>query len=123
MRALRAAEAAHEAPEPQPEPAEEPAPKGEGTRMTAFRLPVDLAEELRGAAKALDADQALIVREALEMTAARSGEPGSHHPTASTPQRTTVGATVPSRRRRHRRVAAPRPSPSSPAIAPAPAPR
>ena len=46
-------------------PPEKP-PAGQGTTMAAFRLPTDLAEELRGAAKALEADQALIVREALE---------------------------------------------------------
>jgi hypothetical protein len=42
-----------------------------GTQMMAFRIPKPLANELRGAAKALEVDQASILRGSLERELAR----------------------------------------------------
>jgi hypothetical protein len=43
-----------------------PASPETGTQMMAFRIPKPLANELRGAAGKLEADQASILRQALE---------------------------------------------------------
>ena len=48
-----------------------PAAPDTGTQMMAFRIPKPLANELRGAAKSLDVDQASILRGSLERELAR----------------------------------------------------
>ena len=57
--------------EPQPSKPVEPAASEAGTQMMAFRIPTAIANELRGASKSLNADQATILRGALERELAR----------------------------------------------------
>ena len=65
-----------------------------GTQMISFRMPVEMLAELRGAARALDAEQALILRLAVEHELTRlrrkynRGKPFPAAP--ATPKRTSL---------------------------------
>ncbi len=75
--------------------AEQPEPESR-TQMISFRMPVEMLAELRGAALALDAEQALILRLAVEHELTRlrrkynRGKPFPAAPATHRPKRTSL---------------------------------
>ena len=76
-------------------PVAEPQPEA-GTRMISFRMPVEMLAELRGAARELDVEQALILRLAVEHELTRlrrkynRGKPFPAAPATHRPKRTSL---------------------------------